>query len=452
MAKLATKYICQECGTWHGKWSGKCEGCGEWNKLVEEVVDHMPKAKSTVTRALELSPINTPVVLPQRVLSHVVEFDRVCGGGLVPGSVILLGGDPGIGKSTLLLQVTAKLAFDHTCFYISGEEGLDQIRLRARRMNLTNSPLILSSSTSTDDIIQAIRGVKDLRVVVIDSIQTMGVGHIESAPGSVAQVRASAHEIIKAAKECNITTILVGHVTKEGSLAGPKVLEHMVDTVLYFEGEKHYPYRILRSIKNRFGPTYEIGVFNMSESGLEEVSNPSSLFLNDHDEMEPGVSIYAGLEGTRPVLCEVQALIAPTYLPSPRRASVGFDSSRLAMLLAVLDARCGVSLGNKDVYVNVAGGMKISETAADLALVAALLSAHFKTPCPKNTIYFGEVGLGGEVRRVQHPSLRHNEAKKLGFKQSFCAKEKAHGEREEGIHLQTLSHINELIQTFRGYP
>lgn len=451
MAKLATKYVCQDCGTWHGKWSGKCEGCGEWNRLVEEIVEQTSKSKSTTTRNLELSPINAPVTLPPRIMSGIDEFDRVCGGGFVPGSVILLGGDPGIGKSTLLLQTTAKLASNHTCFYISGEEGLDQIRLRARRMGLTNSPLILSSSTSTDDIVQGMRSAKDLKLVVIDSIQTMGVGQIESAPGSVAQVRASAHEIIKAAKECNITSILVGHVTKEGALAGPKVLEHMVDTVLYFEGEKHYPYRILRSIKNRFGPTHEIGVFNMSEAGLEEITNPSSLFLNDHEEMEPGVSIYAGLEGTRPVLCEIQALIAPTYLPSPRRAAVGFDPSRLAMLLAVLDARCGISLGNKDVYVNVAGGMKISETAADLALIAALLSAHFKEPCAKDAIYFGEVGLGGEVRRVQHPSLRQNEAKKLGFKQAFCAKEKSKS-TEGTLPSRTLTHINELIQTFRKRP
>ena len=448
MAKLASKFVCQECGTWHGKWSGKCEGCGSWNRLVEEIIEQPSKSKMPLNRALELSSMNDPVTLPARIASGMDEFDRVCGGGLVSGSVILLGGDPGIGKSTLLLQVTSKLAHQNECLYISGEEGLDQIRLRAKRLGIDNSPLILASSTSTDDITHTMRSQKGLSVVIIDSIQTMGVSQIESAPGSVAQVRASAHEIIKAAKELGIVTILVGHVTKEGAIAGPKVLEHMVDTVLYFEGEKHYPYRILRSIKNRFGPTYEIGVFNMSEMGLEEVKNPSSLFLGEHEIMEPGVAIYAGIEGTRPLLSEIQALIAPSYLPAPRRAAVGFDPARLAMLLAVLDARCGISLGNKDVYVNVAGGLKISETAADLALITALLSAFFKKPCLSEAIYFGEVGLGGEVRRVQHPSIRFMEAQKLGFKRAFAAKEKS-PTKETNLNIQSISHIDEMVQLFR---
>lgn len=447
MAKLATKYVCQECGTWHGKWTGKCDGCGEWNKIVEEVVDTKPTKPTATTSHLELTSLDSTLQLPDRISSHIEEFDRVCGGGIVPGSVILLGGDPGIGKSTLLLQVASKLSKHSSCAYISGEEGLDQIRLRAKRMGVEKAPVQLASSSSVSDILQTLDNQKDLKLVVIDSIQTMAVDNLESAPGTVSQVRASAHELIQFAKSRGISVILVGHVTKDGTLAGPKVLEHMVDTVLHFEGEKHYPYRILRAMKNRFGPTDEIGIFNMNESGLEEVKNPSSLFLGEHHDAQIGMVIFAGIEGTRPLLCEIQSLIAPTYLPSPRRTAVGLETTRLAMIIAVLEARVGISFGNKDIYVNVAGGLKISETASDLAIAAALISSHFKKELSRDTIYFGEIGLGGEVRRVQQANIRLKEAEKLGFKHALLAKEKT--SPKSSLTLTPISHIRELVDMIR---
>ncbi|MBX9977847.1 MAG: DNA repair protein RadA, partial [Alphaproteobacteria bacterium] len=436
---------CRECGTWHGKWNGKCEGCFAWNSLIEEVVAAKPaKVLSNATR-LDLVSLEGATELPDRLKTGIQEFDRVCGGGIVPGSVILVGGDPGIGKSTLLLQVGSKLSAHTPCLYVSGEEGVDQIRLRAKRMKVHKSPVLLASTSSVSDIINVLKNEKDIQFVVVDSIQTMATQTLESAPGSVGQIKAASFELIQCAKDNNVVIVLVGHVTKEGALAGPKVLEHMVDTVLYFEGEKHYPYRILRSIKNRFGPTDEIGIFNMVETGLEEVGNPSKLFLNDHDSKHIGMAIYAGLEGSRPILAEIQTLIAPSYLPSPRRTAVGIDPSRLAMILAVLEARCGMSFGNKDVYVNVAGGLKITETACDLAVAAALTSSHVKKALPHDTVYFGEVGLGGEIRRVQQPNLRLKEAEKLGFKAAFLGTDTTTSK----LKITPLRHLNELIQECR---
>ncbi len=445
MAKLATKYVCRECGTWHGKWNGKCEGCGGWNSLVEEIVDAKNSLKKNPTAALELVSLEGVTSLPARLVSGMEEFDRVCGGGLVPGSVILVGGDPGIGKSTLLLQVASKLSHKAPCLYVSGEEGVDQIRLRAHRMQLDKAPVLLAATSSVSDIISTTAAAQDVQFLVIDSIQTMATHSLESAPGSVAQVRASAFELIQCAKEKNIIIVLVGHVTKEGALAGPKVLEHMVDTVLYFEGEKHYPYRILRAIKNRFGPTDEIGIFNMVETGLEEVSNPSKLFLGDHRDASIGMAIYAGLEGSRPLLAEIQTLVAPSYLPSPRRTAVGIEPSRLSMILAVLEARVNISFGTKDVYVNVAGGLKITETACDLAVAAALISSHLKKPLPQDSVFFGEVGLGGEVRRVQQANLRLKEAEKLGFARAYFGLDKV----ASPLQRISLNHLSDLLKELR---
>jgi DNA repair protein RadA/Sms len=447
MAKTLLKFVCQECGSWHSKWSGKCEDCSAWNTLVEEEVAPKKLTHSLASK-LQLSPLKGDEELPPRHLSQNNEFDRVCGGGLVPGSVLLVGGDPGIGKSTLLLQVTSKLSHSLKCLYVSGEEGLNQIRLRAKRLTLENEPLLLASSTNLEEIIEAVQNDAAIQLIVIDSIQTLNSSKVESAPGSVTQVRTCAHELIQVAKNNNVILIFVGHVTKEGTLAGPRVLEHMVDTVLYFEGERHYPYRILRAVKNRFGPTDEIGIFNMCDSGLEEVKNPSELFLSPIKEPQIGMVTFAGLEGTRPLLSEVQALVAPSYLPSPRRTTVGWDQSRLSMVLAVLEARCGLNFGNKDVYLNIAGGLKINETAADFAVAVALGSALLKRPCSKDTIFFGEVGLGGEIRRVQHANLRLKEAEKLGFKRAFFSNDSTPPKTK--LSISTFTHLNQFIDLLRN--
>jgi DNA repair protein RadA/Sms len=361
-----------------------------------------------------------------RKLTTLSEFDRVCGGGLVPGSVLLVGGDPGIGKSTLLLQVVAAFSKQYRCVYISGEEAVSQVRMRAKRLGVSNSDnLHLASSTHVHDILNALEDVQStekspLDLLIIDSIQTMTSEQSDSAAGSVSQVRVCTQELITFAKSKGTAVILVGHVTKEGVIAGPRVLEHMVDTVLYFEGDRNYHYRILRSVKNRFGATDEIGVFEMTEGGLAEVHNPSALFLNQHDYPISGSAIFAGIEGTRPILMEIQALVAPSHLATPRRTSVGWDTNRLAMMIAVLESRCGLSFANRDVYLNIAGGLKITEPAADLAVAAALLSALKNRPAPQKTVFFGEIGLAGEVRSVSQSELRLKEASKLGFEQALC--------------------------------
>lgn len=447
MAKKSTaKFVCRECGTWHGKWVGKCEGCDAWNTLDEDVPPPLSLTNRLPTR-LELTSLSDATLpLPTRMLSGIDAFDRVCGGGLVPGSVILVGGDPGIGKSTLLLQVAARLVQSAPCLYASGEEGVDQVRLRAQRMQVHHADILLASTSCVEDIIQALRDRPAIRCVIVDSIQTMATLKLESAPGSVSQVRASSFELIAYAKAHHVVVIFVGHVTKDGALAGPKVLEHMVDTVLYFEGEKHYPYRILRSIKNRFGGTDEMGVFNMTASGLEDVKNLSKLFLNEHKHPPIGMAIYAGIEGSRPLLMEIQSLIAPSYLPSPRRTAVGMDHHRLAMILAVLEARGGLSFANKDVFVNVAGGIKIGDTSCDLAVAAALISSARKKPLPQNAVFFGEVGLGGEIRRVQYPDMRMKEARKLGFDEVYLGPDKLMD--THGVHTHTVLHISDLMKFF----
>lgn len=391
--------------------------------------------------------------LPRR-LSGIGEFDRVVGGGLVPGSATLVGGDPGIGKSTLLLQVICKLAAQNRVAYISGEEAIDQVRLRAARLGVADVNCELASATSIRDIVASVDQTDTPDILIIDSIQTMYVDTIDSAPGTVAQVRTSAQELIRTAKKRNFCVILVGHVTKEGMIAGPRVLEHMVDTVLYLEGERGHQFRILRAVKNRFGPTDEIGVFEMTDKGLLEVHNPSALFLADRRGDTSGAAVFAGLEGTRPVLVEVQALVAPTSYGTPRRAVIGWDSGRLAMVLAVLEARCGVTFSNADVYLNVAGGLRITEPAADLAVAAALLSSLTGEPVPAEAVVFGEIGLSGEVRRVSQPEIRLKEAAKLGFNQSIMPKTDNGRKQALTTSLKRIEidRLSELLPLFQDAP
>ena len=451
MAKPATQYICQQCGAAFSKWSGKCSACESWNSLVEEKIDIVPKGmKSGRGAQLELVSLDGVQESSARRVSGVNEFDRVCGGGLVPGSAVLVGGDPGIGKSTMLLQIVSQLSKrDVTCVYISGEESIDQVRLRARRLGVEKTPVKLAAATNVRDILTTIDSGLLADVLVIDSIQTMYVDNIDSAPGTVSQVRTCAFELIRAAKKRGLSVILIGHVTKEGMIAGPRVLEHMVDTVLYFEGDRGHQFRILRAVKNRFGPTDEIGVFEMTNEGLAEVANPSSLFLADHSGNVSGSAVFAGIEGTRPVLVEIQALVAPSFLGNPRRAVIGWDNGRLAMVLAVLEARCGISFSGKDVYLNVAGGLRIHETAADLAVAATLLSAISGVPLPTDTIVFGEIGLSGEIRAVGQTEARLKEASKLGFKRAFMpSKSKGKKIANDLIKVDDIDYIHSMLRHF----
>lgn len=418
--KTIVEFICQDCGATYPKWQGKCDVCSEWNSIVEEkqggegFSNMSHKRKGHLIDFVPLSGVGEDL---SRLNTDIKELDRVLGGGLVQGSAILVGGDPGIGKSTLLLQVCASLAnlpSKPQCYYISGEEAIDQVRIRARRLKLENSPVHLAAATDVKDIISTLEK-SDASVVIIDSIQTMYLEDIESTPGSVSQVRATAYELIKLAKKRNFALFLVGHVTKQGAIAGPRVLEHMVDTVLYFEGERGHQFRILRAVKNRYGATDEIGVFEMQDQGLVEVDNPSALFLAERQGNISGSCVFAGLEGSRPVLVEIQALVSPTSYSSPKRAVVGWDTNRLSMVLAVLEARCGLSLSSQDIYLNIAGGLKISEPAADLAVAMAVISSMNNKPLPHDTVIFGEIGLSGEIRGVSQPNLRLKEAAKLGF-------------------------------------
>src|SRR5258707_5682058 len=422
MARALARYVCQQCGTAQPKWAGRCDDCGGWNTLVEEAVrESAPKGLgSGKGRKLAFVGLDGVAQAMARRLSGMAEFDRVCGGGLVPGSALLVGGDPGIGKSTVLLQVVAALSAGKAgeqlrCAYISGEESLDQVRLRAARLAVAGAPVQLAAATSVRDIVASLDHAEPPDVVVVDSIQTMYVDTLDSAPGTVSQVRASAQELIRLAKQRGFCVVLVGHVTKEGLIAGPRVLEHMVDTVLYFEGERGHQFRILPAVKNRFGPTDEIGVFEMTDAGLAEVPNPSALFLAERQGDVSGAAVFAGMEGTRPVLVEIQALVAPSPLGTPRRAVVGWDSSRLAMILAVLEARCGGQIGGSDVYLNVAGGLRIAQPPADPAVAAALGSALSLRPVPAETVIFGPIRLSGQVRPGGQAGGRPKEGGKPGF-------------------------------------
>ena len=458
MAKIQKSYTCQSCGAVTSKWGGKCESCNEWNTIVEETPqESAPKGLGNSKKGRSLDLVSLKGESNQNIPRHIsgiAEFDRVTGGGMVPGSAILIGGDPGIGKSTLLLQVVCKLAQSgKTCLYVSGEEAVDQVRLRARRLGLNESPVALASATSVRDIVASMES-DPMDLIVIDSIQTMYVDTIESAPGTVTQVRTCTQELIRVAKKRNIAILFVGHVTKEGQIAGPRVLEHMVDAVLYFEGDRGHQFRILRTVKNRFGPTDEIGVFEMANEGLVEVPNPSALFLAQRQNNVAGSAVLAGLEGTRPVLVEVQALVAPSPLGTPRRAVIGWDSNRLAMVLAVLEARCGVTLSSSDIFLNIAGGIRISEPAADLAVAAALLSSQSNIPVPGNTVFFGEVGLAGEIRAVSQPDVRLKEAGKLGFDRAVIpqrlAKKGGAPAKVEGLKVEEITHLEDLARQFAG--
>ncbi len=424
MAKSSVSYVCAACGCTHSKWAGRCDQCGEWNTISEDTgLASGPSGKSLGAakgRRVALSDLAAEEVPLTRRSTGIGELDLVLGGGLVPASAILVGGDPGIGKSTLLLQAAARFAHEGAkVVYVSGEEAAAQIRLRARRLGLEKAPLQLAAETNLRDIITTLdRDRPDL--VIIDSIQTMWADHVESAPGSVSQVRAAAHELVTFAKRRGVAVVLVGHVTKEGQIAGPRVVEHMVDTVLYFEGERGHQFRILRAVKNRFGPADEIGVFEMTDGGLQEVANPSALFLSERGTPTPGSVVFAGIEGTRPVLVEIQALVAQSPLATPRRTVVGWDSARLAMVLAVLDSRAGIGFAGRDVYLNVAGGLRISEPAADLAVAAALISALADQPLPADSVVFGEISLSGALRPISQPEARLREAEKLGFAVAFA--------------------------------
>lgn len=447
-AKSKTAYLCQTCGAAANKWSGKCEACGAWNSIVEEVIEATaPKGLSGKKgKGLAFVDLKGDGTVPvPRMVSRNAEFDRVTGGGLVAGSALLVGGDPGIGKSTLLLQIVCALAnAGYKCAYVSGEEAIDQVRLRARRLGLVNAPVQLASATSVRDIAAAMNGPDAPDVIVVDSIQTLFIDTVDSAPGTVTQVRTCAQELIRLGKSRNIAVLIVGHVTKEGTIAGPKVLEHMVDTVLYFEGDRGHQFRILRTVKNRFGPTDEIGVFEMASDGLREVANPSALFLAQRQQGAPGSTVLAGLEGTRPVLVEVQALVATTSYGTPRRAVIGWDSNRLAMILAVLETRCGYQFSMQDVFLNIAGGLRITEPAADMAVAAALVSALTGKVIDGETVLFGEIGLAGEIRPVAQPELRLKEAAKLGFKHALVPTTPKKT-LAEGINTTDTPHVTDLM-------
>ena len=451
MARERTTYICQQCGASYHRWQGWCHACGASNTIQEEVRQKSEPGglKAGAGRKIAFGSLQDDGFDAPRMKTGIVELDRVCGGGLVPASGILVGGDPGIGKSTLLLQAAAKLAAAGLdCVYISGEEATAQVGLRARRLGLADAPVRLAAANSLRDILTSLEADTPPAVVIIDSIQTLFADTLDSAPGTVSQVRTCAQELIRFAKRRGSCVLLVGHVTKDGQIAGPRVLEHMVDTVLYFEGERGHQFRILRAVKNRFGPTDEIGVFEMTDGGLNEVRNPSALFLGDRGKPISGTAVFAGIEGTRPLLVEIQALVGASPLGTPRRTVVGWDSGRLAMVLAVLDARCGLSMAGNDVYLNVAGGLRVAEPAADLAVAAALVSSLFARPVPANTVIFGEIGLSGEVRRVAQSDARIKEAAKLGFERAILpAGSKQAG---SGLDLSEIDRLAELVELFEG--
>ena len=460
MAKNVKTFICQNCGAATTRWAGKCGACGEWNTIIEEAArENLPKGVSGGKggRKIEFFDLKGASTPPPRRSTTIGELDRVCGGGLVAGSAILVGGDPGIGKSTLLLQACGLLAAHSVCVYITGEESVDQVRLRAQRLGFGEAKVALAAATNVRDIVASLESGTPPDVVVIDSIQTMFSDSIDSAPGTVTQVRTCAHELVRVAKKRGFALFLVGHVTKEGTLAGPRVLEHMVDTVLYFEGDRGHQFRILRAVKNRFGATDEIGVFEMTDAGLREVLNPSALFLAERRGNVSGSCVFAGLEGSRPVLVEIQALVAPTSPGQARRAVVGWDSGRLNMIVAVLESRCGLAFGSTDIYLNVAGGLRIQEPAADLAVAAALVSALTGNPVPAGAIVFGEIGLSGEVRAVSQRDLRLKEAAKLGFEQAWIPRppqkdgartDKAPRDTKSGFAIKDIGHVQDVVSQF----
>ena len=443
MARAIQSYRCGSCGAEFSKWAGRCEKCASWN-TIEKSAPSAP-GKGTPVRIRSLAGSGGA---SDFVPTGLGELDRVLGGGIVPASAILVGGDPGIGKSTLLLQAAAAYSAGKNACYFTGEESLAQIQMRAGRLGISEAPVGVAAATGLRDILASLEQLSP-DLVVLDSIQTMWSDSVEGAPGSVAQVRSVGHEIVRYAKRSGAAAILVGHVTKEGHLAGPRVVEHMVDTVLYFEGDQGHQFRILRSVKNRFGPADEIGVFEMTAGGLRGVENPSSLFLSGSGQADPGTVVFAGMEGTRPLLVEIQALAAPSAYSTPRRTVVGWDSGRMAMVLAVLEARCGVGFAGQDVYLNVAGGLRLTEPAADLAVAAAMISAQSGRPLPPQSAVFGEISLSGSVRPVAQPDTRLKECAKLGFRRAFIPE----GGRRlsiSGISVKRLGHLGSAAAEFSG--
>ncbi|EHL76299.1 DNA repair protein RadA [Bacillus smithii] len=456
MVKKKTKFICQSCGYESPKWMGRCPGCGEWNQMVEEV-EMTGRQKKTFIHS-ESSRISKPSPLitvqsteEPRTTTNMKEFNRVLGGGIVAGSLVLIGGDPGIGKSTLLLQISSQLASGgHKVLYISGEESAKQIKLRADRLNVDSSNLYIYSETNLELINLAIEQLNP-EFVIIDSIQTVYHPEVTSAPGSVSQVRESTAEFMRMAKVQGMAIFIVGHVTKEGSIAGPRILEHMVDTVLYFEGERHHSYRILRAVKNRFGSTNEMGIFEMKETGLIEVENPSEIFLEERAQSASGSTVVASMEGTRPVLVEIQALIAPTSFNYPRRMATGIDHNRVSLLMAVLEKRVGLLLQNQDAYLKVAGGVKLDEPAIDLAVAVSIVSSFRDKPTRSTDCIIGEVGLTGEVRRVTRIEQRVREAEKLGFSRVIIPAHNLGGWNTPGkIEVIGVSTVEEALEYALG--
>lgn len=465
MARRDATFACQSCGAVYTRWQGRCDACGAWNSIADEGVSAGAMAGPAATRpkrgkgrVFPLEGLAGETKDAPRVPTGIAELDRVTGGGFVPGSAILIGGDPGIGKSTLLMQACAALAQRGTrVVYISGEEAVAQVRLRAERLGLASAPVELAAETNVEDIVATLSQGNPPGLAVIDSIQTMWTETVESAPGTVTQVRGAAQALIRYAKTSGTSVILVGHVTKDGQIAGPRVVEHMVDAVVSFEGDGGHHFRILRASKNRFGPTDEIGVFEMTGLGLAEVPNPSAMFLAGRDSAAPGTAVFAGMEGTRPLLVEMQALVAPTSLGTPRRAVVGWEASRLAMIVAVLEAHAGVRLGQHDIYLNVAGGLRVMEPAADLAAAAALVSSLTGATLPGDCVYFGELGLSGAVRPVAHAQARLKEAAKLGFTSAMgpdLARTGAARENSErpALPLRSIGHVADLVADIAARP
>ena len=450
MKKIKTLFFCQNCGQQSAKWLGRCPACGEWNRFVEEEVRDTEGTSSAADLRFDGVPQSIEAITAdegERLKTGIVELDRVLGGGIVGGSAILVGGDPGIGKSTLLLQVLEKLAGRGLqVLYVSGEESARQIKLRGKRLGASSKELLVLVEVELENILKRIQEVQPA-AVVIDSIQTVYSPVLSSAPGSVGQVREASGRLILLAKKTGIPVFLVGHVTKDGSIAGPKVLEHMVDTVLYFEGDSGHAYRIIRGIKNRFGPTHEIGVFEMRDTGLIEIANPSAFFLSERPEGAAGSVVVPSMEGTRPILIEVQSLVSPTSFGMPRRTAIGVDHNRVSLLTAVMDRVCGIRLGGSDIFLNVAGGVKVDETAIDLGIVSAMASSHLDRPIKAGTVVFGEVGLTGEIRGISQTEVRIKEAARMGFTRCIYPRTQGgEGHGKKGIELIPIGSLKELTE------
>ncbi|WP_282161986.1 DNA repair protein RadA [Ulvibacterium marinum] len=453
MAKTKTAYFCQNCGTQFAKWVGQCTACKQWNTVVEEVIQKEEKSgwktsrgpREKIPKPLRVSEINTERELRLDVYDQ--EFNRVLGGGLVPGSMVLLGGEPGVGKSTLLLQIALKLPYK--TLYVSGEESQKQIKMRADRIHPDTENCFILTETKTQHIFQQIEALEP-DIVVIDSIQTLHSDYIESAAGSISQIRECTAELIKFAKETNTPVVLIGHITKDGSIAGPKILEHMVDTVLQFEGDRNYVYRILRALKNRFGSTAELGIYEMQGNGLREVNNPSEILISKNDEGLSGTAIASTVEGMRPLLIEIQALVSTAVYGTPQRSNTGYNAKRLNMLLAVLEKRAGFKLGAKDVFLNITGGISVDDPAIDLAVIAAILSSNIDIPIEKGICFAAEIGLAGEIRPVQRVEQRILEAEKLGFSTIYVSKRNKIGLKNTQIEIQLVSKIEDVISRLFG--